>query len=71
MISSLQTLSSFYTDNTPAARRALRSTIEKRGLAINERFISAAESVIKVSVCATEWRGPQAAAGGAGCRTWR
>ncbi|EFJ50082.1 component of oligomeric golgi complex 6 [Volvox carteri f. nagariensis] len=47
LLSSLQTLSSFYTENTPAARRGLRTTIEKRGLAINERFIGAAESVIK------------------------
>ncbi|PNW74161.1 hypothetical protein CHLRE_13g587750v5 [Chlamydomonas reinhardtii] len=47
LLSSLQTLSTFYTDNTPAARRGLRTTIEKRGLAINERFIGAAESVIK------------------------
>ncbi|KAG2497264.1 hypothetical protein HYH03_004848 [Edaphochlamys debaryana] len=47
LLSSLQTLSSFYGENTPAARRGLRTTIEKRGLAINERFIGAAESVIK------------------------
>ncbi|GIL61283.1 hypothetical protein Vafri_15679 [Volvox africanus] len=47
LLSSLQTLSSFYNENTQAARRGLRTTIEKRGLAINERFIGAAESVIK------------------------
>ncbi|GFR52692.1 hypothetical protein Agub_g15319 [Astrephomene gubernaculifera] len=47
LLGSLQTLSTFYNDNTPAARRGLRTTIEKRGLAINDRFIGAAESVIK------------------------
>ncbi|KXZ42797.1 hypothetical protein GPECTOR_117g362 [Gonium pectorale] len=50
LLNSLQTLSTFYHDNTPAARRGLRTTIEKRGLAINERFIGAAESVIKSSL---------------------
>lgn len=48
LITSLSTLSSFYGENTPAARKALRSTIEKRGLAINERFLGAAEGVIQV-----------------------
>ncbi|MEW5300794.1 MAG: hypothetical protein WDW36_003699 [Sanguina aurantia] len=47
LITSLSTLSSFYGENTPAARKALRSTIEKRGLAINERFLGAAEGVIQ------------------------
>lgn len=46
LLNSLSTLSSFYTENTPAARRSLRTTFEKRGLAINEKFLSAAESVI-------------------------
>uniref|UniRef100_A0A7S0RHC7 Conserved oligomeric Golgi complex subunit 6 n=1 Tax=Chlamydomonas leiostraca TaxID=1034604 RepID=A0A7S0RHC7_9CHLO len=48
LIDSLSTLSSFYNDNTPASRRALRSTIEQRSLDINEKFITAAEAVIKV-----------------------
>ena len=41
-----------YPDNTPAARRHLRSTIEQRGLGINEQFLEAAEGVTRVS-----WRG--------------
>jgi conserved oligomeric Golgi complex subunit 6 len=48
LVSALQTLSEFYDDNTPAARRALRSTIERRGLTIHEQFLTAAESVIQV-----------------------
>lgn len=51
VVNALQTLSEFYDENTPAARRALRSTIERRGLAIHEHFLSAAESVIQVSAC--------------------
>eukprot|EP00854_Cymbomonas_tetramitiformis_P024152 gene24152-29313_t len=41
--SSLGEVSSFYTENTPANRRGLRSSIEKRGLDINEEFLKAAE----------------------------
>ena len=52
VISALNTLSTFYDDNTPAARRQLRSTIEKRGLEINQEFLTAAESVIQVCVFA-------------------
>lgn len=48
MVGSLAALSQFYTENTPAARRQLRSTIENEGVKINEEFLSAAESVIKV-----------------------
>lgn len=51
LIDSLTTLSTFYSDNTPAARRALRSTIEQRGIDINEKFITAAEAVITVWYC--------------------
>lgn len=47
-INALNTLSGVYTDNTPAARRQLRSTIEQRGLQINEQFLQAAEAVTKV-----------------------
>eukprot|EP00798_Chlamydomonas_sp_ICE-L_P018575 gene18575-25084_t len=47
LINSLNTLSGFYTDNSPAARRSMRSTVEKKGLEINEQFIMSAESVMK------------------------
>lgn len=43
ILSSLSTLSSFYTDNSPQARRNLRSTIEKRSLDINHDFLSASD----------------------------
>jgi hypothetical protein len=43
---SLATLSTFYADNTPAARRQLRSTIENEGVKVNEQFLEAAERVI-------------------------
>jgi hypothetical protein len=49
LIAALSTLSAIYPDNTPAARRHLRSTIEERGLGINEQFLEAAEGVTKVS----------------------
>lgn len=39
LLSSLSTLSDFYTENTPHSRRNLRSTIEKRGLSINQEFL--------------------------------
>lgn len=45
-LSSLSTLSEFYGDNTAAERRKLRSTIEQQGLAIDTRFLAAAETVI-------------------------
>ena len=41
-LASLEALSEFYHENTPAARRALRATVEARGLAVNEEFIAAA-----------------------------
>lgn len=41
VLGSLNTLSNFYTENTPQARRNLRSTIEKRSLDINEEFLRA------------------------------
>eukprot|EP00200_Dunaliella_tertiolecta_P002280 CAMPEP_0202353132 /NCGR_PEP_ID=MMETSP1126-20121109/9026_1 /ASSEMBLY_ACC=CAM_ASM_000457 /TAXON_ID=3047 /ORGANISM="Dunaliella tertiolecta, Strain CCMP1320" /LENGTH=730 /DNA_ID=CAMNT_0048945441 /DNA_START=36 /DNA_END=2228 /DNA_ORIENTATION=- len=46
VISSISTLSQFYTSNSAADRRDLRSNIENRSLHINDAFISAAESVI-------------------------
>lgn len=45
LLSSLNTLSSFYTDNTPQSRRNLRSTIEKRSLSINLEFLAASDVV--------------------------
>lgn len=41
VLASLNTLSSFYSENTPQSRRNLRSTIEKRGLATNLEFLEA------------------------------
>ena len=41
---SLRILSTFYgEDNSPEARRGLRTTIERRGLKINEAFLEASE----------------------------
>lgn len=48
LLASLATLSTFYTENTAQTRRNLRATIEKRGLAINDEFLLAAESAQKV-----------------------
>ncbi|XP_059275487.1 conserved oligomeric Golgi complex subunit 6 [Lycium ferocissimum] len=39
LLASLNTLSEFYTENTPHSRRNLRSTIEKRSLSINHEFL--------------------------------
>lgn len=44
LLASLNTLSTFYTENTQQARRNLRSTIEKRALSINEEFLLASEA---------------------------
>ncbi|GER57626.1 conserved oligomeric Golgi complex subunit [Striga asiatica] len=44
LLASLNTLSSFYSENTSHARRNLRSTIEKRGISINEEFLAASAS---------------------------
>ena len=48
VLGALGTLSTFYNENTPAARRSLRSNIDKRGLQIDEEFLAAAGSVIQV-----------------------
>ncbi|XP_010275137.1 PREDICTED: conserved oligomeric Golgi complex subunit 6 [Nelumbo nucifera] len=45
LLASLNTLSTFYTENTQQARRNLRSTIEKRSLSINDEFLLASEAV--------------------------
>lgn len=44
LLASLNTLSTFYTENTPQARRNLRSTIEKRCLSINHDFLRASDA---------------------------
>lgn len=44
LLASLNTLSSFYTDNSPVARRNLRSTIENRALDINRDFLFASST---------------------------
>ncbi|XP_021724498.1 conserved oligomeric Golgi complex subunit 6-like [Chenopodium quinoa] len=44
LLTSLSTLSTFYSDNSPQARRNLRSTIEKRALSINHDFLSASDA---------------------------
>ncbi|CAL1386715.1 unnamed protein product [Linum trigynum] len=47
LVSSLSTLSTFYSDNNPQARRNLRSTVEKRSLQINLDFLQASNSAQK------------------------
>jgi hypothetical protein len=49
LLASLATLSTFYGENTLHARRALRTTIERRGLTINEEFLQASEAAQKVT----------------------
>lgn len=44
LLTSLHTLSSFYTENTAQARRNLRSSIEQRSLSINLQFLDASEA---------------------------
>ncbi|XWS62266.1 hypothetical protein CRYUN_Cryun07bG0195500 [Craigia yunnanensis] len=44
VVASLNTLSTFYNENTPQARRNLRSTIEKRSLQINLDFLRASQA---------------------------
>ncbi|PSS01289.1 Conserved oligomeric Golgi complex subunit 6 like [Actinidia chinensis var. chinensis] len=44
LVASLSTLSDFYVDNNPHARRNLRSTIEKRSLSINHDFLLASDA---------------------------
>lgn len=48
VVGSLATLSGFYTDNSPAARRRLRSSIENQGVVVNRDFLTAAQSVLQV-----------------------
>ena len=44
----LSTLSKFYDENTPVARRRLRTTIEQHGLSITEQFTASAKAIIQV-----------------------
>ncbi|XVF13762.1 hypothetical protein REPUB_Repub08aG0235500 [Reevesia pubescens] len=44
VVASLNTLSTFYTQNTPQTRRNLRSSIEKRSLQINLDFLRASQA---------------------------
>ncbi|GMN60370.1 hypothetical protein TIFTF001_029456 [Ficus carica] len=46
LVASLETLSDFYSDNTPQSRRNLRSTIEKRSLSINLDFLAASHAAL-------------------------
>ncbi len=48
VLSALSALSTFYGENTPAQRRCLRTTIERRGTALNQEYLAAAESVMQV-----------------------
>lgn len=50
LLASLKTLSTFYEDNTPHARRNLRSTIEKRALSINLDFLQASSAAQQVTL---------------------
>ena len=45
VLEALRELSAFHSDNTLAARRSLRSTIEKRGLSIDTELLDAFEKL--------------------------
>jgi hypothetical protein len=60
LLGALATLSAFYDDNSADARRRLRTTIEQRGLAVNEQFLVAAEAVIQVQSASTLLHGRKA-----------
>ncbi|CAK7340516.1 unnamed protein product [Dovyalis caffra] len=44
LVASLNTLSTFYNENTPQSRRNLRSTIEDRSLHLNQEFVRASHT---------------------------
>jgi hypothetical protein len=48
LLASLGTLSTFYVQNTPQARRNLKSSIEQRALTINRHFLDASLPAHKV-----------------------
>ena len=52
ILGSLATMSNFYEDNTPAARRQLCATIEKQGLSITQQYLQSAEHVVQVQALA-------------------
>ena len=54
LLSSLNTLSSFYTENTPQSRRNLRYTIETRALDINHEFLRASDPTQRALDCVVE-----------------
>ena len=45
VLTALEALGELFPDNTAAARRGLRATVEAQGLAINEALVAAAEPV--------------------------
>ncbi|KAI4372162.1 hypothetical protein MLD38_010432 [Melastoma candidum] len=47
ILGSLDALSAFYTFNTLRSRRNLRSTIEKRALAIDQEFLLASDAALR------------------------
>ena len=47
VVGSLGTLSGFYTDNSAAARRRLRGTIENQAVRVNQEFLGAAQTVFQ------------------------
>ena len=63
VLTALEALGELFPDNTAAARRGLRATVEAQGLAINEALVAAAEPVQ-----ARRW-GLSAPSEGAGRRT--
>jgi hypothetical protein len=48
LLASLGALSTFYVQNTPQARRNLKSSVEQRGLTINRHFLDASLPAHKV-----------------------
>lgn len=48
VLGALNTLSSFYEDNTPAARRQLHATVVRRGLNVNTEFLAGANQLFEV-----------------------
>lgn len=48
VVASLAALSDLYPDNNPHARRSLRSSIERRSLAINHDFLLASQPALQV-----------------------
>lgn len=56
LVGALSTLSTFYEENTPVARRRLRTTIEQHGLSITEQFTAAAKAITQVCVVAMYWQ---------------